>query len=327
LIFHSGLTFDAGFGSEGLMTARLRSPGGRSFSLDEFNLIGRSEQANVRLEDPGVSRQHATIRRDSGRYWLVDLGSSNGTFVNDMVVTHAQLLHNGDRLQVGTAQLVFFDAMTPGKDDPAGAQTMILPRDPKPVATVPVTLVVADLKGYTAMSSTLKAGEVAEVLSEWYRRCRAVLAQHGAQIDKFIGDCVFAYWRGVDLSIRCRAVEAARALRASTRLTGAVPVALREKHAINIECGVGLHVGEAALGIMGTGISTALGDDVNLTFRIESLTRTLSHSILASAAFVGEAPELTAQFDFQGEHEVKGHPVKVGVFGLKDELTPSHGTE
>jgi adenylate cyclase len=317
------LTFDAEFGSEELMTARLRSPGGRSYLLDEFNLIGRSEQANVRLEDPGVSRQHATIRREGGRYWLVDLGSSNGTFVNDMVVTHAQPLHDGDRLQLGTAQLVFQDAMTPGAGDTAGSATLILPRQSGPVATVPVTLVVADLKGYTAMSSALKAGEVAEVLSEWYRRCRAALARHGALIDKFIGDCVFAYWLGIDLATRLRAVEAARDLRASTRLSGSVAVGLRDKHAINLECGVGLHCGEAALGTMGSGINTALGDAVNLTFRIESLTRTLARGVLASAAFVGDEPGLAGEFEYQGEHEVKGHPGKIGVFALKEELPPT----
>jgi adenylate cyclase len=301
------------------MTARLKSPGGRSFTLDEFNLIGRSEQANVRLEDPGVSRQHATIRREGGRYWLVDLGSSNGTFVNEMAVSHAQPLHDGDRLQLGTAQLVFCDQLTPGGGDAGGAPTLIIPRPSGPVKTVPVTLLVADLKGYTAMSSALKAGEVAEILSEWYRRCRAVLARDGALIDKFIGDCVFAYWRGVDLPVRLRAVNAARALRVSTRLTGTVAVALREKHGINLECGVGLHLGEAALGIMGSGISTALGDDVNLAFRIESLTRILSRGVLASSAFVAEAVELTDQFQFQGEHEVKGHPDKVRVFALTEE--------
>jgi adenylate cyclase len=318
LIFHGGLTFRATFDSEEWMTARLKSPGGRSFLLDEFNLIGRSEQANVRLEDPGVSRQHATIRREGGRYWVVDLGSSNGTFVNDMVVTHAQPLHDGDRLQLGTAHLVFFGTLSPGGDT-AGARTLILPRQSGPVKTVPVTLVVADLVGYTAMSSALKAGDVAEVLSEWYRRCRAALARHGALIDKFIGDCVFAYWRGVDLSIRERAVEAARALRASTRLTGPVAVPLREKHGIDLQCGVGLHVGDAALGIMGSGINTALGDAVNLAFRIESLTRTLSRGVLASAAFVGEAAVLRRQFEFQGEHEVRGHPDKVTVFALAEE--------
>jgi adenylate cyclase len=51
--------------------------------LEDFNLIGRSSDASIRLVDGGVSRQHATIRRDGQLFWVSDLGSANGSFIND----------------------------------------------------------------------------------------------------------------------------------------------------------------------------------------------------------------------------------------------------
>ena len=58
-------------------------------TLEDFNLIGRSPDASIRLLDGGVSRQHATIRRDGTMFWISDLGSANGSFVNDVAVTTA----------------------------------------------------------------------------------------------------------------------------------------------------------------------------------------------------------------------------------------------
>ena len=72
------------------MAASLKTPDlSEEFLLEDFNLIGRSQDATIRMTDNGVSRQHATIRRDGRLYWLSDLGSANGSFVNDVAVTTA----------------------------------------------------------------------------------------------------------------------------------------------------------------------------------------------------------------------------------------------
>jgi diguanylate cyclase (GGDEF)-like protein len=68
--------------------------------LDE-NIIGRTRDCTIRIEDPGISRRHARIvRTGSVTYLLEDLGSSNGTFVGGKRVTH-QKLADGDRLAIG----------------------------------------------------------------------------------------------------------------------------------------------------------------------------------------------------------------------------------
>jgi hypothetical protein len=78
-----------------------------AFILEKpVTIIGRGPEADLRLPDPGVSRKHAEVRLDSGVFILVDLGSTNGTLVNDAPVTRRQLAP-GDRIEVGSTTLLF----------------------------------------------------------------------------------------------------------------------------------------------------------------------------------------------------------------------------
>jgi adenylate cyclase len=168
------------------------------------------------------------------------------------------------------------------------------------------------------MSSLLPAEQVADLLREWYADCNEIMKRCGAMIDKFFGDCVFAYWPGTEDDIRAKAVDACRSLRAA-EAGAATPTRklLRETKGIVLDCRIGLHLGEVAIGSMGKGINTALGDAVNLAFRIEGLTRAVNRPVLASAAFLAGWEGADDLFDPCGAHEVKGHPDKIEVFALK----------
>jgi signal transduction histidine kinase len=72
--------------------------------------LGRDRNNRLQLADSEASRRHAEVRRDDGGYVLVDLGSSNGTFVNGQQVTGERRLANGDRVQIGRTLLLFTDA-------------------------------------------------------------------------------------------------------------------------------------------------------------------------------------------------------------------------
>lgn len=65
-------------------------------------VIGRDQRANIRIDDDGVSRRHATIRAAITNALLLDLGSHNGTFVRGKRIQE-QLLRDGDRIQIGIA--------------------------------------------------------------------------------------------------------------------------------------------------------------------------------------------------------------------------------
>jgi pSer/pThr/pTyr-binding forkhead associated (FHA) protein len=69
-------------------------------------VIGRSASCNLRLADRAVSRHHARIRYAQGRWYLQDLGSSGGIYVNDVRET-AKSLDNGDRIRIGSSEFEF----------------------------------------------------------------------------------------------------------------------------------------------------------------------------------------------------------------------------
>ncbi len=71
------------------------------------SVLGRDRsKCDIAIEDDAVSREHAKIRFEGGRFWIYDLGSRNGTFVNSQRVQR-QMLMDGDRIQVGDTVLVF----------------------------------------------------------------------------------------------------------------------------------------------------------------------------------------------------------------------------
>jgi adenylate cyclase len=287
---------------------------GLEYPLEDFNLLGRSADATIRLTDAGVSRQHATIRRDGNLYWLADLGSANGSFVNDVAVVTARALRHGDRIQLGTC-LFTFEA-----DDEAnyntGAGTQMLHTIALPVRTVKATLLVGDLRNFTSISAQLSAEQVASMLREWYSDCERILKSRGAIIDKFIGDGVFAYWAGADHTVRAQATEAARLLSGPEAGDSPTRKMMREEMNLEVHCHVGLNIGDVALGAMGRGVNTAVGEAVNVAFRIESLTRKLQVPVLASASFVEGWPEAAQHYKNVGIHAVKGQPEPVEVYAL-----------
>jgi hypothetical protein len=72
----------------------------------ERAVIGRLSGSEVEIQDPGASRKHAEIRREGEDYVVVDLGSTNGTLLNDAPVSEATL-ENGDRITIGRTVLEF----------------------------------------------------------------------------------------------------------------------------------------------------------------------------------------------------------------------------
>jgi hypothetical protein len=81
--------------------------------LSVLNYIGRTKDNQVQIAFPGVSRRHALVSAGPGGFTLADLGSQNGTLVNDKPVTQCTL-KEGDRIKIGEVQLVFHLARPSG---------------------------------------------------------------------------------------------------------------------------------------------------------------------------------------------------------------------
>jgi hypothetical protein len=94
-------------GAGGQRNARLVSGDGRTYPLAiGSTVIGRGDQATLRLPDVGISRRHARIDFDGTQVVLTDLGSTNGSMVNGQRVS-AVALNPGDMVQIGTTTLTF----------------------------------------------------------------------------------------------------------------------------------------------------------------------------------------------------------------------------
>ena len=79
----------------------------RTFSLAKpVVTLGRLPESDIVVADPGASRQHARITNANGEFVLTDLGSTNGTLVNDETV-HDRVLDDGDRITIGDTVLEF----------------------------------------------------------------------------------------------------------------------------------------------------------------------------------------------------------------------------
>ncbi len=89
---------------------------GQVFALDrDETVIGRSRDADVHVDDVGISRRHARVVRNGRRYVLEDLGSTNGILMNGRRVAFADLA-DGDRLQLGS-KLIFRFALIPADEE------------------------------------------------------------------------------------------------------------------------------------------------------------------------------------------------------------------
>ncbi len=91
------------------LVVRTGPQAGECFVLrDVLTRLGRHPASEISLDDITVSRRHAEIIREGSRYTVRDVGSLNGTYVNQERIEEAVLNH-GDELQIGKFRLVFFD--------------------------------------------------------------------------------------------------------------------------------------------------------------------------------------------------------------------------
>jgi hypothetical protein len=89
-----------------------RAPGhsaGMEYDLADGAVLGRGDQAEIRLEDPFASSRHARIVRQGGVMVLEDLGSTNGTYLNEEVLGGPTPLHTGDRVRIGDSEFTYAD--------------------------------------------------------------------------------------------------------------------------------------------------------------------------------------------------------------------------
>ena len=87
-----------------------RAPGhdtGMIYDLDSRLVLGRGENAEIRIEDPFASARHAIIYEQGNIVVIEDLGSTNGTYLNEELLQSPRPLHPGDRVRIGDSEFSF----------------------------------------------------------------------------------------------------------------------------------------------------------------------------------------------------------------------------
>ena len=248
--------------------------------------LGRDKNSDIVIIDLLASRNHAMIRRlGHSDYYLIDSGSSNGSFVNSHRVAIPRLLKSGDRIQIGGCELLFEQEhkQEDTMDTISMEETIISDR---PVIRQ-ITVLVADIRGFTSLSENVDIRTLTRMMTKWFHNVTDVITNHGGIVDKFIGDCVFARWESDinEAQSVMKSLQAAVEINDVTEELNNNSVEIPEK----LRVGVGINTGVASMGIGQD--ATALGDAVNIAFRLESATKVLGSDIVMSESSYCSLPE------------------------------------
>jgi class 3 adenylate cyclase/tetratricopeptide (TPR) repeat protein len=162
-----------------------------------------------------------------------------------------------------------------------------------------VSVLFADLVGFTTLSERRDPEEVRELLSRYFDSCRRLIELYGGTVEKFIGDAVMAVW-GTPTATED---DAERAVRAALDLVAAVSALGDDVGAPELAARAGVLTGEAAVNLRAVGEGMVAGDLVNTAARIQSAAQ-------PGTVFVGDATrratEQTVVYEDAGLHELKG---------------------
>ncbi|MFZ5814690.1 MAG: CHASE2 domain-containing protein [Bacillota bacterium] len=185
-----------------------------------------------------------------------------------------------------------------------------------------VTVLFADIRGFTSFSETRDPHEVVTRLNQYFEAMVDVIYRHGGTLDKYMGDGIMAYF-GAPLPMQDHAERALRTAWEMRQRIGELHVAWKSQGIEPFKIGVGLSSGEVIAGNVGHPDRveySLIGSSVNLAARLESLSREYPRSeyggILCSASTYALAPEAVEELqpEYCGEVEVRGMSQKVQIY-------------
>ena len=184
---------------------------------------------------------------------------------------------------------------------------------------VDVTLLFADLRGFTQMANQRLPFDVVFILNQYFELMGEAIETSGGYLDKFIGDGIMAIF-GMHSGV---AIGAKQAIGASIKMGQQLEILnlrLQDELEGPLQIGIGLHRGNAIVGNMGYGEAmavTAIGDTVNVASRLESACKDLGVQLVASEEVLDAASVEFPDIQ-QKEVEVRGSEKPISVFPVKE---------
>jgi adenylate cyclase len=219
----------------------------------------------VVLEGAKVSRRHALVHVQSkNEHWLVDLASSNGTFLNGQRIVQPMLLRDGDRIGIGEYELIFHQ--------PAGTAEAAQPPANAPFHAVRLDegwLLLAEVLDATMIMQNLPPAQQAQVMERWMEEGRNIVRRHHGVLNQYLGDGFLAFWKEDEQTT----ASVAQCIKELLELQAKAEPPFRFV----------VHHGQVAFGISAvTGDETLMGQEVNRLFRMEKLAGAQGQSTLLS---------------------------------------------
>lgn len=280
--------------------------------------VGRSDDNNFVIPDRWISRNHAMLQcTEIGEFYLIDLGSRNGTFVNGRRVNVPVTLHDADRLTFGQTDLEFYcppnERLSNGKL-PQSDETLTAALHVRRLMSV----LVIDIRNFTRLTRQLDEKILSAMIGNWFRQAGEIIRESGSWVDKYIGDAVMAIWFHGETDVtKQEVIQIFQAVSDLNKMTAdlgnhyPLPFPLR--------IGAGINTGYAMVGNTGSGDRpdyTAIGDTVNTAFRLESCTKEIGVDIaLGKTTYEHLAEFGNAQQRFQAYVvNLKGYDIPVETY-------------
>ena len=271
--------------------AWLESGTGGKLPIRGACFMGRAANNTVVLQSDTVSRRHAMVRAShtQSEYWLIDLGSSNGTLLNGRRIAAPSRLRDQDEVRIGQYTFTFRHRESVR---PLGSETIDADKTRKDIKSTDCWLLLADIEGSTQMAKVLPAEEVARVMGRWMSECKQAIDDNGGTVNKYLGDGLFAYW----VAGEGEESRVANALSALKRLQAQQTPPFR----------IVLHFGQTLVGgAQSMGEESLLGNEVNFTFRMERMASASGSARLLSSA-ANERLKTHLPTRVEGEHTLGG---------------------
>ena len=184
-----------------------------------------------------------------------------------------------------------------------------------------MTFLFCDIRGFTPISEKYKGnpGGLTKLINRFLTRMTDVIIANGGTIDKFMGDCIMAFWNAPIENVKHRQM-AVKSAREMTLALTELNKELKVEGLPQINIGIGINTGDALVGNMGSEQRfdySVIGDAVNLASRLESSSKTLGKTIV-----IGEdtrrSIETLYPFDYIDSITVKGKTEEIKVYTIKD---------
>ena len=285
------------------MDARLESQELGTFLLTRPLSIGRSANCDIVINGNEVSRRHALINPQAGgEVWLVDLGSTNGTYRNDRRVTQPAKLADGDRITLGGATLTFHGGPVPAAGPEA--DTHVTEMTKAAIKIEQAWLVLADIEGYTKFSQAHPPEEVSRISGQWMLTCSTLFSKNNSDIQIYTGDGFLAYVidRGDGPKNFFDILAGLREFQARERT---LPFRLLVHHDY-VTLG----------GSSPAGGESVLGPGVILLFRMEKIAKANKSRVSLTANAVAKWPEKISPVSL-GRHKLGGFETEQELFSVE----------